>query len=95
VTQTVEETTLLDFQQNSAEYTQRLSESGAPLLLTLDDGRHVVVQDAEAYDRILDRIEYDETVAAVRAAMASHARGESRPAQKVLDEIRAKHGIPR
>jgi hypothetical protein len=52
----------------------------------------VVVQDATSYQAMLDRLNHMETLAAVQA---SAERGELKPAAQVLDEMRAKYGLPR
>ena len=39
--------------------------------------------------------EFDEIRAAVSEGLEQAERGESKPAQQVFDELRAKHGLPR
>ena len=53
-----------------------------------------VVQDAAAYEELLDRLERAETAAAVRAAAEDFDRGEAVPARQALEALRKKHGIP-
>lgn len=43
----------------------------------------------------LDQQEYDATVAAVLEAYEDVKAGRTRPAEEVLEELRAKHGFPR
>ena len=52
-----------------------------------------MVQSAEAYQEMLERLDRAETVAALRAALQEEARGEARPAREALEELRQKHGI--
>jgi hypothetical protein len=68
----------------------------------LDDYARRRGQDpADALDELLgdylesDQQEYDETVAAVRAAYEDVKAGRTRPAEEVMEELRVKHGFPR
>ncbi len=85
---------LTDFQRNARDHIQRMKESKNPVVLTVNGKAEIVVQDAEAYQVLLDRLERAETVAAVRTAMEEFDRGEGRPARQALEELREKHGIP-
>lgn len=55
----------------------------------------MVVQDAMAYQALLERIELAESAAAVRQAIAEFERGEGQPARVALEKLRRKHGISR
>jgi PHD/YefM family antitoxin component YafN of YafNO toxin-antitoxin module len=90
-----EPTQVSDFERDPDVFADRLRETGAAVVLTTRGGHRLVVQDLGAYEALLERLGQAETVAALREAMESHERGESRPAREVLDEIRLKHGIPR
>lgn len=79
---------LSDFQRNTKEYVQRMKETKSPLVLTVNGKAELVVQDAEAYQEILERLERAEAVAALRKGMEEFARGEGRPAREALEELR-------
>ena len=83
-----------DFQRHAPDYIQGMKETRTPIVLTVNGKAELVVQDAEAYRALLERLEHAETVAAVRAAMEQFDRGEGRPARDALEELRKKHGIP-
>src|SRR5687767_2073229 len=85
---------LTDFQRNARDYIQRVKQTRNPLVLTVNGKAEVVVQDAEAYQEMLDRLERAETVAALRVALEPEERGEARPVREALEELRRKHGIP-
>ena len=56
----------------------------------------VVVQDAAAYRRLVERaaqIARDETVAAIREALAEVEAGRTKPARQALKALARKHGI--
>ena len=81
-----------DFKRNTAELLKRARKTGNPLVLTVNGRAEVVVQDAEAYQQLLDRVE---TVEALQRGLADVKAGRTRPARNVFDRMRRKHGIPR
>jgi PHD/YefM family antitoxin component YafN of YafNO toxin-antitoxin module len=85
---------LTDFLRNHKAHVTRLKETHAPEVLTVNGKAEIVVQDAESYQRLLDRLHHMETLAAIREGMASAERGELKPAEQVYAEMRAKYGIP-
>ena len=48
---------LSDFKRNTLELLERLRETGNPLVLTVNGKAELVVQDAVAYQALLDRLE--------------------------------------
>ena len=90
----VDTDSLVHFRDHTSEVVDRLKETGSPLVLTVDGKAEVVVQDAGAYQQLLDRAERLDTVAALREAIQAVDEGRTRPAAEVLEEIRQRHGIP-
>jgi hypothetical protein len=86
---------LTDFLRNHKAHVARLKKTQAPEVLTVNGKAEVVVQDAESYQLMLDRLHHMETIAAIQEGMASAERGELKPAAQVLDEMQAKYGLPR
>ncbi len=86
---------LTDFKRNTAEFVKKIKKSGNPLVLTVNGKAEIVVQDAKAYQEMLERIERAEAVTAIRKGMKEFERGEGRPAREALEELRQKHGISR
>jgi PHD/YefM family antitoxin component YafN of YafNO toxin-antitoxin module len=84
---------LTDFLRNHKAHVTRLKETHAPEVLTVNGKAELVIQDAESYQRLLDRLHHMETLAAIQEGMASAERGELKPAAQVLDEMRAKYGL--
>ncbi len=78
---------LTEFQQRAPEFLSRLKATGDPVVLTVDGEPEVVVQDARAYQRLLDQAERLETIEAVRSALASRDRGEGRPLDEAFDSL--------
>jgi PHD/YefM family antitoxin component YafN of YafNO toxin-antitoxin module len=83
---------LSDFKRNTSEWLEHLKNTGNPLVLTINGKAEVVVQDADAYQQLLDRLD---AVESVRRGLADVAAGRAKPARKVFDRLRRKHGIPR
>jgi PHD/YefM family antitoxin component YafN of YafNO toxin-antitoxin module len=86
---------LTDFLRNHKAHVARLKRTQAPEVLTVNGKAEVVVQDATSYQAMLDRLHHMETIAAIQEGIASAERGELKPAAQVLDEMRAKYGLPR
>lgn len=83
---------LSDFKRNTAELLDRLKKTGHALVLTINGRAEIVVQDAEAYQQLLDRVE---TVEALQRGLADVKAGRTKPAREVFERLRRKHGIPR
>lgn len=81
-----------DFKRNTTELLDRVRKTGNPLVLTINGRAEVIVQDAEAYQQLLDRVE---TIEALQRGVADVKAGRTKPARDVFDRMRRKHGIPR
>lgn len=79
---------LSDFQGNPEPYLDRLAKTGEPAVLTVNGRARLVVQDAEAYGRLLDALDYAQAVAGIQRGLDSMKRGEGRPAEEVFAEFR-------
>ena len=84
---------LTDFLRNHKAHVARLKETRTPEVLTVNGRAELVVQDAESYQALLDRLYHMETLAAIREGIASAERGEMKSAEKILGEMRATYSI--
>ena len=84
-----------EFQRNLKGYVGRLKEKKTPLVLTVNGRAELIVQDADSYQKLLDRLERAETVAAIRQGMEQFERGEGIPLEKAERRLRKKHGFSR
>ena len=82
-----------EFQRNIKDYVVRLKEKKTPLVLTVNGRAELVVQDAESYQLMLDRLERAETVAAIRRGMKDAEEGRMIPLDEAVAKLRAKHGF--
>lgn len=80
---------LTDFQRNTKAHLRRLKSTGRPEVLTVKGKAELIVQDAAAFEEMLDAIR------GIQRGLDEAAAGKGEPARKVLDRIRAKHKIPR
>jgi PHD/YefM family antitoxin component YafN of YafNO toxin-antitoxin module len=84
---------LSDFQRNTKEHIDRLTETGQPEVLTINGKARLVVQDAQSYQKLIDELDHVQSVAAIKRALESQARGKGRPMREFLEELGRKHGI--
>ena len=82
-----------EFQRNIKDYVGRLKENKTPLVLTVNGRAELVVQDAESYQLILERLERAETVAAIRRGMKDAEEGRMILLEDAAAKLRAKHGL--
>jgi len=83
---------LSDFKRNTSELLARMKRTGNPLVLTINGKAEVIVQDAGAYQELLERVE---TIEALRRGLTDVKNGRTRPARQVFKRLRRRHGIPR
>ena len=84
-----------EFQRNLKDYIGRLKDKKTPLVLTVNGRAELVVQDAESYQALLDRLERAETMAATRQGMEQLERGEGMSLKQAERRLRKKHGFSR
>jgi prevent-host-death family protein len=83
---------LSDFKRNTVHLLDRIRKTGNPMVLTVNGKAELVVQDAEAYQALLDRIE---TIEGIQRGLADVKAGRTKPAPQVFARLRRKHGISR
>jgi prevent-host-death family protein len=59
-----------DFKRNTPDFLEQLKITGDPVVLTMNGRAKVVVQDAESYQNLLDRLERARNVLAVSEELA-------------------------
>jgi prevent-host-death family protein len=82
------------FRNHSAEIMQHLKDTKRPVILTVNGKAAAVVQDAEAYQHLLDLAGEANAAEGIRQGLEDLRNGRTRPASAVFDEIRADYGIP-
>jgi PHD/YefM family antitoxin component YafN of YafNO toxin-antitoxin module len=80
---------LTDFQRNTKSHLRRLKSTGRPEVLTVNGKAELIVQDAAAFEDMLDAIR------GIQRGLDAMKEGMGKPYRQALDEIRAKYKIPR
>ena len=83
------------FRNHSAEMLRHLKATSRPVVLTVNGKAAAVVQDAEAYQRLLDLAAEANAGEGIRQGLEDRTNGRTRPARAIFDELRGEHGIPR
>ncbi len=84
---------LSDFQRNAKVHVQALKASGDPAVLTVNGQAELVVQSAEAYQRLLDDHELLDTIRNISRGLDQAKRGEGKPMRRFLELLADEHGI--
>jgi PHD/YefM family antitoxin component YafN of YafNO toxin-antitoxin module len=88
-----------DFQRNAKTHIARLRKTKAPMVLTVNGSASVIVQDANTYQRLVDRVEEMEElqrfVAAVNEGIADMKAGRMIPLEEARARMEKKFGIRR
>ncbi len=84
---------LTTFRRRSGDFMKQLKKSKRPVVLTVKGKAAAIVQDAEAYQRLLDIAARADLEEGIRQGLDDVAHGRTRPAKEVFDDIRRKHGI--
>jgi PHD/YefM family antitoxin component YafN of YafNO toxin-antitoxin module len=74
---------------------KQLKKTKRPVVLTVNGKAAAVVQDAEAYQRLLDIAARADAGEGIRQGLDDAARGRTRPAREFFDEFEARHGVSR
>lgn len=85
---------LTEFQRNAKEHVERLSRTGQPQVLTVNGKAAVVVQDAAAYQKLIEEWDRLDALEGIRRGVEDMRAGRVRPLDEVMAELDAKYGIP-
>ncbi len=84
-----------DFQNNMKEHIERMKRSGEPELLSIEDDNVVIIQDAESYQALIDKIDFAESVVGIRSGLEDVKNGLETDANEFFDSFQQKHQIPK
>lgn len=87
--------TVTTFRRNTAGMLKQLNKSKRALTLTVNGKPTAIVQDAEAYQRLLDIAARADTLEAIDQGLADVASGDTIPAEAVFEELRSLYNIHR
>jgi prevent-host-death family protein len=83
------------FRRNPGEFMKRLKKTKRPLILTVNGKAEAVVQDAEAYQRLLDIAAQADAFEGIRQGLEDVKKDRARPGREALEVFRRVHGISR
>ena len=86
---------LTTFRRRSGDFMKQLKKTKRPVVLTVNGKAAAVVQDAEAYQRLLDLAARANEEEAIRQGLEDVKAGRTRPAREFFAEFEARHGIRR
>jgi hypothetical protein len=86
---------LSDFQRNTKAHIKRLKRTGKPEVLTVNGEAQVVVQDAVSYQKLLDRLDDQGEIEAIREGLREADRGEGISVEAFDRKMRQKYKIPK
>ena len=82
-----------DFQRNPKGLLGKLKETHSPVVLTVNGKPEFVVQDAESYQKLLDKVQAAEDLEAIREGLVQSLAGQGRSAQDFFAEFEKQHGV--
>jgi len=83
------------FRRNPGKFMKHLKKTKKPLVLTINGKAEAVVQDAEAYQHLLDIAAQADAHEGIRQGAEDVKKGRVRPAREALEVFRRNHAIPR
>lgn len=86
---------LTTFRRRSGDFMKQLNKSKRPVILTVKGKAAAIVQDAEAYQRLLDIAASADAQEGIRQGLEDAKKAKTRPAREFFGEFEAQHGLPR
>ena len=86
---------LTTFRRRSGDFLKQLRKSKRPVVLTVKGRAAAIVQDAEAYQRLLDIAAAADAKEGIRQGLEDARKGRGRPAREFFKEFEAKYGLSR
>ena len=86
---------LTTFRRRSGDFMKQLNKSKRPMVLTVKGKAAAIVQDAAAYQRLLDIAAAADAEEGIRQGLEDAKKAKTRPAREFFAEFETKRGIPR
>lgn len=86
---------ITDFKRNTSEFVRRLKATGLPEVLTIEGRGELVVQDAAAYQKLLDLADRMEAIEGIQKGLADVEAGRHVSLAEFEASMRKKHNIPK
>jgi prevent-host-death family protein len=85
---------LTTFRRRSGDFMKQLKKSKRPVVLTIKGKAAAIVQDAEAYQRLLDIAARADAYEGIRQGLEQAQQSKSRDAEEFFADFEVTHGIP-
>lgn len=85
---------LAEFQQEAPALLDKFKTDKTPIILTVDGQAKAVVQDADSYQQLLDKIDLLESLAGIRTSIEEFEKGQGIPLKQAFEQFQQKHDIP-
>lgn len=86
---------LTTFRRRSGDFMKQLKKTKRPVVLTVNGKAAAIVQDAAAYQHLLDIAAGASAEEGIRQGLDDVKQGKVRPAREFFADFEAEHGIPR
>ena len=84
---------LTDFRRQSGAFMKQLKSTKRPMVLTVKGKATAIVQDAEAYQRLLDIAARADVHEGIRQGLEDAEQGRGQDIEEFFAEFEAEHGI--
>jgi PHD/YefM family antitoxin component YafN of YafNO toxin-antitoxin module len=84
---------LSNFKRRTADLTRRMKADGHPLVLTVNGKAELVVQDASAYQKLLEAVDRLEAIEGIREGLFDLKAGRTRPMRRGHAGLRKRYGL--
>jgi prevent-host-death family protein len=84
---------LSNFKRDTSRFIEQMKETGNPVVLTVNGKAELVVQDAESYQKLLDRLDRLEAIAGIKQGLADIKAGRTQALDDLAQEMRATYEI--
>ena len=81
------------FQRNAKDHIRKLKKSGRPAVLTVNGQAEIVVQSAEAYQKLLDDRELLDSIRGIGSGLEQAKRGQGQPMREFLEALAKEHKL--
>ena len=81
---------LSTFKRKTNELIIQMKETGNPVVLTVNGKAELVVQDAESYQKLLNSIEYLESIIGIQKGLEDIANGDTKTLEQFREEMQQK-----
>jgi len=85
---------LSEFQRNARAHVEHLKKTGRPEVLTVHGQAELVVQHAEAYQRLLDMVANAAAIVSIQRGLQGMHAGTGKDAEETFASLERELGIP-